>query len=162
MDILKYPDPSLFVVCKEVMVFGPELNVLLEGMWSTMKEHKGLGLAANQVGLKHRMLVMQGPKEEKLFIVNPKILKVSRGTIDYAEGCLSAPGEFLKLFRPGWATVAFQNEESRNFVQTFSGVFSVCIQHEIDHLDGKSHLENKSIPKKTRIMLAKKWGFKIK
>lgn len=162
MDVLKYPSPELFVVCKEVMVFGPELKVLLESMWDTMKENKGLGLAANQVGLEYRMCVMQGPKEEKLFLVNPKILKVSKGTYDYAEGCLSAPGQYLKLFRPAWATVAFQNEDGHNFVKTFSGIFSVCVQHEMDHLDGKSHLENKTIPKRTRIMLAKKWGFKVK
>lgn len=162
MDILKYPDQSLFEICKEVAVFGPELKVLLESMWETMKNNKGIGLAANQVGLQYRMFVMSGPDDQKFFIVNPKITRTSKSTLDYAEGCLSAPGEFLKLFRPAWAQVECQNEKGEKQVYLFKGIFSVCVQHEMDHLDGKSHLENKAIPKKTRIMLAKKWGFKLK
>ncbi len=77
MDILKYPDPSLFKKCDDVTVFGTELLTLLGAMWDAMLKKGGLGLAANQVGLHFRAFVMAGVDSEKLFIINPKIIKRS-------------------------------------------------------------------------------------
>jgi peptide deformylase len=161
MEILKFPHPSLFEVCKEVTVFGDELNTLLEGMYTTMSAGGGLGLAANQVGLHYRMFVMVGLQNEKLFIINPKILKISEQPANMREGCLSAPGEFLLLSeRMFWVQVEFQNEKGEKKTRVFKGLHSVCVQHEIDHLDGKSHLMSKSIPKAQRKQLYNKWGLK--
>lgn len=162
MDIIKYPDPILLKACKEVTVFGPELKSLLESMYETMVFSRGVGLAANQVGLNHRMFVMQ-MGEEKLFIVNPKITRRSDLPANLKEGCLSAPGEFLILSdRTWWVEVEFHNEKGELNRRVFAAIYSVCAQHEIDHLDGKSHLQSRSLGKKRRMELAKKWGFKVK
>jgi peptide deformylase len=163
MTILKFPDPALFEICQEVSVFGPELKILLDSMWETMLSGHGVGLAANQVGLKFRMFTMQTSKEEKLFIVNPKIVRKSLFAANLREGCLSAPGEFLVLAeRTAWVKVKFQDETGAQHERVFHDIDSVCIQHEIDHLDGKSHLQAKSLGKAKRKELAKKWGIKLK
>ena len=163
MEILKIPHPALFKKCDEVTVFGPELEILLQSMWETMQSNNGVGLAANQVGLTFRMFTMEGPDGQKLFVVNPKISKRSVGSAGLKEGCLSAPGEFVELVeRSLWVQVEFCNEKGDKKIQTFTGIHSVCVQHEMDHLDGKLHLQSKSIPKKKRLELAKKWGFKLK
>lgn len=161
MEILKFPNPSLFVVCREVTVFGDELATLLHGMWTTMLAKGGLGLASNQVGLDYRMFVMAGTDNEKIFIINPKIVKKSVVPANLREGCLSAPGEFLLLReRASWIQIDFQDEKGQPQRRVFQGLHAVCVQHEIDHLDGKSHLQSASIPKKIRKQLHKKWGIK--
>lgn len=161
MEILKYPDASLFKVCDEVTVFGEELKILLDGMWDVMLKHGGLGLAANQVGLHCRMFVMAGVDSERLNIINPKIVQKSEISANLKEGCLSAPGEFLFLSeRASWVQVDFQDEKGQLNRRVFQGLHAVCVQHEIDHLLGKSHLMSKSIPKAKRKELYKKWGLK--
>lgn len=161
MEILKFPDPHLFEVCKEVTVFGDELRTLLEGMWTAMIARGGLGLASNQVGLDYRMFVMAGVDSEKLFIINPKIVKKSEVPAMMKEGCLSAPGEFLYLAeRASWVQLDFKDDKGNMCRRVFHGIQAVCVQHEIGHLDGKSHLMSPSIPKKQRKELAKKWGLK--
>jgi len=164
MEVLKYPDPRLLTPCKEVTSFGLELKVLLEGMWETMKREHGMGMAANQVGLEHNMFVMSGPNDgdDKNFFINPKILEVGKYPCDRAEGCLSAPDQLLKLYRPDWVTISYQDSQGNPHTGTFVGIYSVCVQHEMEHLEGKSFLQNKGIPKRTRITLAKKWGLPIK
>ena len=159
MEILKYPHPNLFIQCNEVTVFGPELLVLLESMWETMHKHKGLGLASNQVGLNYRMFTMLGPENEKLFIINPKIILQSKMQANVKEGCLSAPGEFLMLNeRTMWVQIMYQDETGGVRSGKFQGLHAVCVQHEMDHLDGKSHLQSKSLSRQVRRGLAKKWG----
>jgi peptide deformylase len=161
MELLKFPHPNLFVPCKEVTVFGEELKTLLDGMWSVMLKGGGLGLASNQVGLNHRMFVMGGLNNEKIFLVNPKIVNRSIQPANMNEGCLSAPGEFVLLTeRVFWVQVEFQDHAGKQLSRVFKGLHSVCVQHEIDHLDGKSHLMSKSIPKVRRKQLYKKWGIK--
>jgi peptide deformylase len=161
MELLKFPDKSLFNACKEVTVFGEELKILLDGMWSVMLKGGGLGLASNQVGLDHRMFVMAGPDNEKIFLINPQIIQRSEQPANIREGCLSAPGEFLLLNeRVFWVQVYFKDEKGAQHMRVFKGLHSVCVQHEIDHLDGKSHLMSKSIPKAQRKQLYKKWGLK--
>lgn len=142
-------------------MFGPELKTLLEGMWSAMLKRGGLGLAANQVGLHFRAFVMAGNESEKFYIVNPKVVKKSEVSANMKEGCLSAPGEFLVLAeRASWIQIDFQDEKGQMLRRVFQGLHAVCVQHEMDHLDGKSHLQSKSIPKAQRKLLAKKWGIK--
>lgn len=163
MKILKFPSEELFNTCAEVSVFGPELKILLDAMWETMVTGHGMGLAANQVGLTFRMFTMIGPEGEKLYIVNPKITKKSVLPANLVEGCLSSPGEMLTLEeRASWVSVKYQNETGKECERVFNGIHSVCVQHETDHLDGKSHLQSKSLDKAKRKALAKKWGIKVK
>lgn len=162
MKLIYFPDERLFQVAKEVKEFTPELKELLESMWTIMKEARGLGLAANQVGLPHRMFIMEGPSQEKIFLVNPVITKKSVINAYVKEGCLSAPEEFFVLDRASWVEVSFKDENGSSCLRVFKDVHAVCVQHEMGHLDGESFLESKSIPKNIRKQLAKKWGFKLK
>lgn len=161
MKILKFPDPALFQVCKEVSVFGPELKILLEAMWETMIHNKGIGLASNQTGLNLRMFAMLGPNDQKLFIVNPKVLKESLISANLKEGCLSSPGEFLVIpHRPKWVQISFQDETGKQHERVFHGIHSVCVSHEIGHLNGESYLQSPYLNRAKRKELAKKWGLK--
>ena len=158
MRILKFPDPELLRPCVPVNVFGPELLSLLDNMWDTMYAAYGMGLAANQVGLPWRMFVMEGPKDERIYLVNPVIINQSKATVNLKEGCLSAPGEFIAIpTRASWVHVSYQNEKGEAKSAVFSGIWAVCVQHEIGHLDGESFLTNRSIPKKVRQELKNKW-----
>lgn len=163
MEILKYPHPSLFKKCSEVRVFGPELKVLVNAMIETMIKSNGAGLAANQVGLEHRIFVMLLPNGDPLALINPRISDMGQLPANLREGCLSAPGEFLILpERKRWVKVYFQDLNGKEWWKVFTDIQSVCVQHEIDHLDGKSHLQSASITRAQRKLLAKKWGFKLK
>lgn len=161
MEILKLPHPALLKPCKPVTVFGAELKVLLDGMWETMTKANGLGLAANQVGIPFRMFVMKGPSDEKKFFVNPVITKKSIVPANMSEGCLSAPGEFVIVpDRVIWVEVAYQDETGKEHKSVFHNIHAICVQHETEHLEGKSHLQSMSIPKLKRRELAEKWGLK--
>lgn len=161
MEILKFPHPTLSEVCTPVTVFGEELKILLDAMWDTMKSTTGMGLAANQVGLTFRMFVMEGNEGERIYLVNPEILKKSLAISAIKEGCLSAPGEMIQTnSRAEWVQVRYYDESGNYRNKVFTDVYSVCVQHEIDHLNGKSFMEIKTIPKSKRKELAKKWGLK--
>ena len=157
MELIKYPDPRLLRSCKEVSVFGEELRVLLESMWEIMEKERGIGLAANQVGLEYRMFIMKGPNKENIFLINPKILEYSSFISSASEGCLSFPGLILKLDRPNWVKVSFQDLTGQTCIKIFSGIHSTCVFHEMEHLDGKVFIQNDKIPKKTRISLEREW-----
>lgn len=158
MEIFKFPSLILFKKCEEVTVFGEELKIILDNMWDTMKSARGIGLAANQVGISSRMFTMEGVDGERLYLVNPKILRKSQFSANLKEGCLSAPGDQLALSeRVSWVEVAFQDETGAERKRVFKDIWAVCVQHEIQHLEGESFLESKSIPKAIRKELAKKW-----
>jgi|SRR5581483_1694852 len=163
MEILKFPHPSLFKSCTEVTVFDQELKTLLDSMWETMKANNGMGLAANQVDLPWHMFVMQGPDGKRINLVNPYILHRSVVSANLKEGCLSAPGETIVVpERAEWVQLVYDDENGKEHKTTFTGIHSVCVQHEMEHLDGMSFMENSSIPKVKRKQLARKWGFKLK
>lgn len=157
MNILLFPNPLLFEVMPEVTVFGEELKILLDSMYDLMKNSNGMGLAANQVGLSLRMFVMEGPNG-RVNLVNPKIVVRSKFQANLREGCLSAPGDFVTVpSRAEWVDVGFQDEEGTYKRLVLKGIFAVCFQHELDHLNGKTFLSDKSIPRNIRKPLAKKW-----
>jgi peptide deformylase len=159
MEILKFPNPNLFVNCKEVKVFGEELKTLLDAMWETMKSSNGIGLAANQVGLTYRMFVMEGLNGDRFNVINPKEISRSIVPANIREGCLSAPNEFLlRPDRAIWIEIQFQKEDGVVFQRVFKDLQAVCVQHEMEHLEGKSYMQSKTIPKAKRKHLAKKWG----
>jgi peptide deformylase len=160
MEILKFPHPSLFHPGDNVTVFGPELKVLLDGMWETMKAANGLGLAANQVGLRLRMFVMEGPNG-RVNVINPEIISKSKLFLRLKEGCLSSPGEFVIVpARPEWVQIKYKDETGMDKVDVFKGFYSVCVNHEMEHLEGKNFMQHRSLPRNTKKKLAAKWGLK--
>lgn len=159
MEILTFPHPSLFTKCQPVTVFGPELKTLLDNMLLTMVANNGVGLAANQVGLTFNMFVMSSIDEEYICLVNPKILSKSIAPANLREGCLSAPGEyFIRSDRASWVEVGFQDETGAEKRRVFRGIQAVCVEHEMEHLEGKGFMQSTSIPKAKRLELSKKWG----
>lgn len=157
--VLKFPNPLLFEKAAPVYVFGKELQILLDLMWDTMEINRGIGLASNQLGMGLAMVVIKGPNG-RLNMVNPTILKKSKIPANLKEGCLSAPGDFLIVpDRVEWVQVKYQDETGELGTVVLKGIYSVCVQHELEHLEGKSFMENKSIPKHIRKSLQKKWGF---
>jgi peptide deformylase len=159
MEILKFPSPNLLTKCKNVNSFGPELKTLLDHMWETMKLNKGIGLASNQVGLSYNMFVMEGSSKERFNIINPKVVSLSKIPANLAEGCLSAPGEILLVpSRSIWISITFYDENGKEQYGLFRDIQAVCVQHEIEHLNGKSFLQASSLPKSVKKILSKKWG----
>ena len=161
MKILKFPNPILFKVCDLVLDIGTELKVIMDNMYRTMRQANGIGLAANQVGIGYRFFVMEGP-EGRVNFVNPQVLRYSVVTSLLSEGCLSAPGEsVITGSRHDWVEVLYLDEKGKEHTKVFHGIYAVCVEHEIDHLDGKSFMEPKTIPKAIRKRLAKTWGLDI-
>lgn len=145
-------------MCQEIAIFDSKLRNLLDEMWNTMIEANGLGLAANQCGYPISAFVMNGQNGERYNIINPKLVRRSIAYADTKEGCLSAPGEFVVVRdRSQWAFVNYQDEFGKARGQVFHDIYAVVVQHEMDHLLGKSHLQSMSIPKKHRQALARKW-----
>lgn len=162
MKVLKFPNESLFKICEPVTVFDTELKVLLDNMFRTMQIAEGVGLSANQVGLTQRMFVMEGAEKERIYLVNPKLVSHSLVTVLFRESCLSAPGEYVVTGdRREWAEIEFQDEKGNLKKKVFKGIQAVCVEHELEHLDGKSFMESKTIPRVKRKELAKKWGLKL-
>jgi len=160
MEVLKFPNPALFKRTAEITVFGEELKILLDSMWETMKNSNGIGLAANQVGLTLRMFVMDGPKG-RLNLVNPLLINKSTALANQKEGCLSMPGEFIIVpSRVEWVEIEYQNEKGIFKKVFLRGTHSVCAQHELDHLDGIVFAQNKSIDRRKRKEIKKKWKLK--
>ncbi|HZT54758.1 MAG TPA: peptide deformylase [Burkholderiaceae bacterium] len=138
LPILEYPDPRLRTKAQPVTVFDAALQTLIDGMFATMYEAPGIGLAASQVNV-HRQLLVLDVSEEKnapMVLINPKIV-ASEGSQTYQEGCLSVPGIFADVDRADRITVESldRHGQAQNFEA--DGLLAVCIQHEMDHLIGK-------------------------
>jgi len=152
LNILKYPDPRLHKVAEPVRCFNEELSSLIRNMAETMYESKGIGLAATQVDIHQRIIVIDISEEKNSLItlVNP-ILKNYSGHQEYDEGCLSVPGFFETVKRYDLVSIDYQDEHGQAKSLTADGLLSVCIQHEMDHLVGKVFVEKLSQLKQQRI-----------
>ncbi|HEV8260536.1 MAG TPA: peptide deformylase [Burkholderiales bacterium] len=153
LQILRYPDPRLHKVAKPVAVVDEEIRKLARDMAETMYAAPGVGLAATQVDV-HKQLIMidlSEARDQLLMLINPQILE-SRGRSDCEEGCLSVPGIFEKIARAEWVKVQALNLDGKSFTIEATGLLSVCIQHEMDHLKGKVFVEYLSRLKQTRIL----------
>ncbi|MDQ2070896.1 peptide deformylase [Natronospira bacteriovora] len=138
LNILSYPDPRLRKKGQRVEQFDAELHQLIDDMFETMYEAPGIGLAAAQVNVQKRMMVIdvsEDRSDPRVFI-NPEILE-KRGEEVMEEGCLSVPGIFAEVKRADWIRVRAQDRDGKEFELETDGLLAVCIQHEIDHLDGK-------------------------
>lgn len=147
LEVLTYPDKRLFMQSKKVVKFDKNLHRLLDDMYDTMICKKGIGLASIQVGVPIRALIInlvnenneQNP-EDKIEIINPEILK-SEGETIFQEGCLSVPGFYEDVKRFETIKLKYQDRYSNEKILEADGLLSVCIQHEMDHLDGHLFIE---------------------
>ncbi len=136
--IIYLPDPRLRLITKPVETFDDDLQALIEDMFDTMYDAKGVGLAAPQIAVNLCLSVVDviGDKKQQLVLANPKII-ASHGKIDYQEGCLSVPGAYDTVTRAEKVTIRAQDRFGKPFEMTAEGLLGECFQHEIDHLNGK-------------------------
>jgi peptide deformylase len=152
LKILQYPDERLHKVAKKVAQVNEATRKLVRNMAETMYAAPGVGLAATQVDVHERIIlvdVSETHDQLKVFI-NPEII-ASSGVSDCEEGCLSVPGIYETVSRAGKITVRALNEKGETFTLDAEGLLAVCIQHEMDHLIGKVFVEYLSQLKQTRI-----------
>ena len=157
LKILIFPDPRLRTVAKAVEEFNDSLKKLTEDMLETMYEGSGIGLAATQVDVHKRVIVVDisEKKEEPLVLINPELKKVIDPELKtYSEGCLSVPGFYEELKRPSEIEISFQDVKGQDQTLVANGLLSVVIQHEMDHLEGKMMVD--SISNVKREMIRKK------
>ena len=145
-DILFHPDPRLKAVAKPVDDLSDELRALADDMLETMYAAPGIGLAAPQIGKGHRLIVMDCVKEEgaepkPMIMFNPQIVAASDETNVYEEGCLSIPEIYAEVTRPSEVEVAWMDETGAARQEAMDGLWATCVQHEIDHLDGKLFID---------------------
>lgn len=169
MEILKFPDPRLRIKAQPVAKVDADLAKLADDMLETMYEARGIGLAATQVGVAKRLLVIDtrprdiegrydlqelSPLEQQvvqpIVIFNPEVVAKEGDTI-FSEGCLSVPGYYEEVKRCNWVEVQGLDRQGRKLVIKTDGLLAICLQHEIDHLDGKLFIDRLSTLKSTRI-----------
>jgi peptide deformylase len=155
LEILEIPDARLRTVAKPVSVFDDELRKLVEDMTQTMYQAKGIGLAATQVDVHRRLLVLDvsEAQDQPRVYINPEILE-SEGSETCEEGCLSVPGVYAEVSRAEKIRITAQNTDGSFFEENLDGMHAVCLQHEIDHLDGKLFVDYLS-PLKRRMVTKK-------
>lgn len=152
LDVLSFPDERLRTVAKPVTEVNQEIKQLIQDMFETMREEKGVGLAATQVDRHVRVVVMDVSEEqnEPRVFVNPTIV-AKEGSMINEEGCLSVPGNYAKVERAEKVTVEALNENGEAFTLDAEGLLAICIQHELDHLEGKLFVDYLSPLKRQRI-----------
>lgn len=152
LEILKYPDPRLRTVAKPVAEVTDELRQLIDDMLETMYAAPGIGLAATQVDVHERLLVIDitEDKTKPLCFINPVILEQS-GSFENDEGCLSVPEVYESVERAEQIRVQALDRNGQKFELEAEGLLSVCIQHEIDHLEGKLFVDYLSQLKRSRL-----------
>ena len=153
-EILVVPDPVLKQVSQPVDKVDDELRALMDDMLETMYDAPGIGLAAIQIGVPKRVIVMDlaGPEEPKAphYFVNPEILWASEETAPYEEGCLSIPEIYDEVERPARVKLKYLNYQGEEVIEDADGLFAVCIQHEMDHLEGVLFIDHLSRLKRDR------------
>jgi peptide deformylase len=147
-EILVVPHPILKQVSEPVAKVDDDLRALMDDMLETMYDAPGIGLAAIQIGVPKRVIVMdiarpEEPKQPRYFI-NPEILWASEETLPYEEGCLSVPEIYDEVERPARVKLRYLNYQGEQIEEDAEGLFAVCIQHEMDHLDGVLFIDHLS------------------
>lgn len=153
LKILHYPDERLRTVAKPVAVVDERIRKIVADMAQTMYDAPGVGLAATQVNIHERIIIVDVSEERQapLVLINPEIIESSQEFKVFQEGCLSVPGIFDDVQRPDRIRVRALNEHGEQFELDADGLLSVCIQHEMDHLDGKVFVDYLSRLKQGRI-----------
>ena len=153
-EILVVPHPVLKQVSQPVQQVDDELRALMDDMLETMYDAPGIGLAAVQIGVPKRVIVMDisGPDEPKApqYFVNPEILSASEDKLPYEEGCLSVPEIYDEIERPSRIRLRYLNYQGETVEEDAEGLYAVCIQHEMDHLEGVLFIDYLSRLKRDR------------
>ena len=153
LQILEFPDPQLRTVAKPVGQVNANLNTLIDNMFETMYGAEGIGLAATQINVHQRLVVIdvsENADQPRVFI-NPEITVLEGPDHEHDEGCLSVPGFHETVSRPKNITVKALDREGKSFEMQPEGLLAVCIQHEVDHLNGKLFVDYISPLKRKRI-----------
>ena len=148
LELVKAPDPRLKLVSQPIAEVDASLRRFMTDMVETMYAENGIGLAAIQVGVAKRVAVIDldpgGPNSKQLFLVNPRIVEASGELSTYHEGCLSVPEVWDDVKRPARLTVEYTDEHGAKQTVTADGLFATCLQHEIDHLNGRLFIDHLS------------------
>lgn len=153
LQILEFPDPRLRTIAKPVAEVTDQHRALIKDMFETMYQAPGIGLAATQVNVHERILVIDvsEDKSEPRVFINPEVEVLDPEVGEYDEGCLSVPGFYDTVCRPQRIKVRALNEQSEAYEEELGGLLAICLQHEIDHLDGKLFVDYLSPLKRNRI-----------
>jgi peptide deformylase len=160
-SIVEVPDPRLREISKPVEAFDDELRTLVADMFETMYDAPGIGLAAIQVGVPKRILVidLQEPEEEEgepvknpHVFINPEILEHSQQEVPYTEGCLSVPDQFAEVDRPDRIRARWLDLDGKVHEEEIEGLLATCLQHEMDHLNGVLFIDHLSRLKRDMIL----------
>lgn len=157
--IVLHPDPRLRRAAEEADAADPAIAKLIEDMFDTMYHAPGIGLAAPQLGVSRRVIVMdcagrdgdEAEPPDPIALINPELVWTSEETSTYNEGCLSLPEQFEDVVRPAQARVRWTAPDGAEQERQFVGVRATCVQHEIDHLDGKLFIDHIGPVKRTMI-----------
>lgn len=144
--ILIHPDPRLKKTCPPLVAVTPDIGQLAEDMLATMYDAPGIGLAAPQVGVLARVLVMDCVKDPSksprpMVMINPSVTWSSEDASVYEEGCLSIPDQYAEVTRPAKVRVEWMGLDEKRQEEEFEGLWATCVQHEIDHLNGKLFID---------------------
>ena len=154
--ILTVPDPRLKTVSDPVEAVTDETRALMDDMLATMYDAPGIGLAAIQIGVPQRVIVMdlarEGEPPQPRYFVNPEILETDEELVPYNEGCLSVPDIFIDIDRPKRAKITYLDYQGERVTEWAEDLLAVCIQHEMDHLEGIVFLDHVSKLKRDRAM----------
>ncbi|MFT4652934.1 MAG: peptide deformylase [Kangiellaceae bacterium] len=152
LEVLTFPDERLRIVAKPVAKVDKGIQALVKDMFETMKEEKGIGLAATQVNVHKRVVVIDVSEDqsESYVFINPEIIEKTGSTVS-EEGCLSVPDNYAKVDRAEYVKVQALNENGESFELEAHGLLAICIQHELDHLQGKLFVDYLSPLKRDRI-----------
>ena len=153
--ILTEPDPYLRQISRDVEKVDDGIRKLIDDMLETMYEAPGIGLAAIQIGVPKRVIVIDLSKEEEkkpMYFVNPKLIVKSKNNSTYEEGCLSVPGQFAEVDRPDECHVSYLDYNGEEKEMKAKGLIATCIQHEMDHLEGILFIDYLSKLKKNYIV----------
>ena len=153
LEVLHFPDKRLRKVAVPVKKVDDEIKNIIEQMFFTMYEEKGIGLAATQVNIHKRIIVIDVSenKDKKIFLINPEIISLSDDIDSMEEGCLSVPGFYENVSRPKTVKVSSLDYDGKQIEIKANGLLSTCIQHEIDHLNGRLFVDHISSLKRSRI-----------
>ena len=153
LDILEYPDERLRTIARPINEVNDDVRKIVDDMLETMYNAKGVGLAATQVNIHQRIVVMDFSEDnsEPLVLINPTFEPLTEDLTDISEGCLSVPGVFELLDRPASVRLTALDRDGKEYSMDFDGLAAVCVQHETDHLNGKLFVDYLSKLKQDRI-----------
>lgn len=153
LEILEFPDPRLRTIAKDVVSVNDAMRTLIDDMFETMYAAPGVGLAATQINVHQRVVVIDTSEEQDqpLVFINPSVEVLDKELHEYEEGCLSVPGFYEPVTRPEHIRVTALDRNGDSFTLEPDGLLAVCIQHELDHLNGKLFVDYVSALKRNRI-----------